>query len=168
VAITPAGAPALGQLDGDRAHTARARVHDHGLTGLQVRAGAQQVPGRGALHEGRQRGRIGHCIGHFEQHPGVGGRLLGVPAPGQQADQPPPVVGADDDLAARDERQALPAEVRVLGLVGVGVVDARGQDVEHLLAVTGNRVGQFADDQGLGSAELGDLYRAHAPDRTRR
>jgi hypothetical protein len=48
------------------------------------------------------------------------------------------------------------------GLMGVGVVDAGGGDVEELLAVPGDRVGQVDDVQDLGPAEAGDLHSAHA------
>jgi hypothetical protein len=37
------------------------------------------------------------------------------------------------------------------GLVGVGVVDARGGDLEQLLAVAGDRVGQVDDVEDFGS-----------------
>ncbi|HZH22892.1 MAG TPA: hypothetical protein VEZ18_22145 [Geodermatophilus sp.] len=45
---------------------------------------------------------------------------------------------------------------------GVGVVDAGGAHVEHLLAVRGLRIGQVDDVEDLGAAEAGDLHSTHA------
>jgi hypothetical protein len=50
------------------------------------------------------------------------------------------------------------------GLVGVGVVDARGAHLVELLAVPGDRVGQVDDVEDLGAAEAGDLHGTHAGD----
>ena len=86
------------------------------------------------------------AVGNREQAARVGGDLLGVAAAAEQTEQPLPVRAADDHLAARNHRQRLLGEVGVLGRVRVGVVDARGEDIEHLLPVAGLRVGKVADD----------------------
>jgi hypothetical protein len=98
----------------------------------------------------------------------VGGYLLRVAAVAEQAQQPAARVVAHDNLAAGDQRQCLLAEIGVLGLVRVGVVDAGGEHVHHELVVAGLRVGQIPHHQGLRAAELRDLDRAHSADRTRR
>ena len=54
----PSGAPPLGELDRDSADAAGAGVDDDGLARLQVRGGAQQVPGGRTLHERGQRGAV--------------------------------------------------------------------------------------------------------------
>jgi hypothetical protein len=45
---------------------------------------------------------------------------------------------------------------------GVGVVDAGGAHVAHLLAVRGLRIGQVDDVEDLGAAEAGDRHSTHA------
>ena len=45
--------------------------------------------------------------------------------------------------------------------MGVGVVDARRVDLDHLQPVARNRIGKLSDVQDLGSAEFGDLDSAH-------
>ncbi len=45
-----------------------------------------------------------------------------------------------------------------LPVVCVREIDSRRADVEELLAVPGDRVGQFDDVHDLGAAEAGDLH----------
>ncbi len=47
-------------------------------------------------------------------------------------------------------------------VVGVGEVDAAGGDVEQLLTLPGDGVGQVDDVRDLGAAEAADLHSAHA------
>jgi hypothetical protein len=68
---------------------------------------------------------------------------------------------APHDLATGDERQLARREVGVLGLVGVGVVDADALDVDEDLAGPGHRIGQLDRREHLGSAELGHLHCTH-------
>ena len=168
VAITRPAPPPLRQLDGECADPARPGVHNNGFAGLQVRAGAQQVPRGGTLDEGRQRLPVGHRVRDRKHPTRIGGNPLGVPARADEPEQPVPGFVAPDDLAARDHRQRLLGEVGVLGLVRVGIVDARGEDVHDDLAVARLRIGQVAHDESFRAAELGYLDRLHARHRTRR
>ena len=49
----------------------------------------------------------------------------------------------------------------VLSVVHVGVVGAGGGDLEDLLAVRRDGVGQVDDVEDLGTAEAGDLHSTH-------
>src|SRR3712207_4362803 len=56
------------------------------------------------------------------------------------------------------------AAVRSVGrqaMVGVGVFDPGGGDVEELLAVRRDGVGEVDDVEDLGAAETGDLHGSH-------
>ena len=144
-----AGAPGLGQLHGQRADAAGRGVHDDRLARLQVRAGAQQVPGRQALHEQRQRGaRRETPSGTSNTAAGCDERLLGVPAAHREAGHPAAVRQRAGDLGPGHERQRRPGQVAVLDLVGVGVVDARARRREQLEPAARHGVGQV--DEGAG------------------
>ena len=145
-----------------RADAAGRRVHDHRLAGLEVGVLAQQDPGGGALYQHGERRQVVHAVGHGEGHGLVGDRTLGVSAAtGQERDDPPAVRRAPDHLAARDERQLGRRLVRVLHLVGVGVVQADPRDVDQHLTGPGRRLGYLDGLQHLGPAELGHLYSTH-------
>ncbi|GMA84954.1 hypothetical protein GCM10025868_02040 [Angustibacter aerolatus] len=162
MAITRPAPKVLASLHRDRADAPGRRVHDDGLAGREACRRAQQVPGGGALQHQRQRGGVVDGVRQVEDHRGVRGGDLGVPAAaGQQRDDASSVVGAAHDLGAGHQRQGLRREVGVLGLVGVGEVDARAGDGDAHEAV-GRRLGQVVvEGQDLGSAELGDLDAAH-------
>src|SRR5262249_29090468 len=68
---------------------------------------------------------------------------------------------AADHLTTGYQRQALLGQVRVLRLVGVGVVDPGPVDVDQYLAGARGRLGYVGEGQHLGTAELGDPDRAH-------
>ena len=154
-------APFLRELDGDGADPARPGVHDDRLAGRQMCAGAEQVPGGRTLHERGERVAVVHHVGDGKEVPRVHRDAFGVAAARDHAQQPVAVCAAHHDLAARDEWQGLPGKVRVLGLVGVGVVDASRQNLEHLFAVASYGIGSFADDEFLGTAELGEVDSSH-------
>lgn len=138
------------------------RVHDDGLARLEVRVLAQQHPGGRALDQHGQRGQVVDAVGHRER--GDLGRdgLFGVPATAvEQRDDALAVRRAPDDLATGHERQLRRGEVGVLGLVGVGVVDADALDVDQHLTGPGHRIGQVDGREHLGSTELGHLNCAH-------
>ena len=86
-----------------------------------------------------------------------------VAAGADEADEPAAGLVAHDRLGAGYQREGLLGEVGILGLVGVGVVDAGREHVEDALAGLRFRIGQVPDDEGLGAAELGDLDGAHEP-----
>src|SRR5207248_350519 len=89
--------------------------------------------------------------------PGIDHGPFGVPAAGYQRGEPPAVAGPPDDLATGDQWQLALGQVRVLRLVGVGVVDPGPVDGDQELTGTGYRLGYLGQGQHLGTAELGDL-----------
>ena len=148
-----------------------ADVHDDGLPGRDVRTGAQQVPGRRALQRpGPARSCRRPRRAARTSWPG-GQRLLRVAAAGQQRHHPAAVVEPADHLGARDERQRLAGEVVVVGLVGVGVVDAGRGDSQALRSPVGSGSGRSTSSSTSGPPNSRDLDRAHArtlPARTAR
>jgi hypothetical protein len=120
------------------------------------------MPGGGSLQDHGERLLVGDLVGHRPGQPRVGGDPLGVAAAGQQPDHPRAAArrGADE-LRARDQRQLLRRQVAVLGLVRISEVDPAGRDVEQLLAVRRDGVGQVDDVHDLGAAEAGDLHSTH-------
>ena len=120
---------------------ARAGVHDDRLALGQVRTGAQQVPRRRALDEGGEGGGVGDLVGNREQRRGSAATCCAYPPPPSRPSSRRPSAAANDHLAAGNHGQRLLGEVGVLGLVGVGVVDARGEYVEDLLPSTGTGSG---------------------------
>ena len=128
------------------------------------RAGAQQVPRRGALQHQGQRGGVVDRVGQRERRRRVGERLLGVPAVGEQRDDPAPVRVAADHLGARDERELLRRQVVVGRLVGVGVVDAGRADVEQQQRAARLGRGQVDELEDLGAPEPLHLDGAHRAD----
>src|SRR5450759_4641150 len=126
-----------------------------------MRRGPQDVPGRRALQHQRERLAVADAGRDVEDRLRRGEHLLGVPAATDQRDYAPTIRRPPGHLGTRDERELLAGEVGVLRLVSVGVVDARGGDLDELLAVHRHRIRQVADSEHLGAAELGDLDRAH-------
>jgi hypothetical protein len=161
------GPEAPGQLHRQRADAPGGGVDDHALPRPQLRARAQQVPGRRALQHERQRLAVAHRVGQLPHDLRRGHRALGIAAAGQQRDDAPPVRRPAHDLPARHERQLRRREVRVLRLVGVRVVHAGGADVEQHGALGRLRLGNVTLDEHLGTAELLDLDRAHPRDPSR-
>ena len=124
-------------------------------------AGPQQVPRRGALHQHGQGGDVVDTIGQRVDRRRVGERLLGIAARGRDREHPSSRRVTAHDLGAGDERQRLPGEIAVLGLVGVRVVDTGGVDVDQGQTVTRDGVGQVDEVEHLGATEPGDLDRTH-------
>ena len=81
----------------------------------------------------RQRGDVVDAVGHVERGRRVGDRPLGVSAAADEGDDPPPVRGPADHLAAGDQRQGGLGQVGVLRVVGVGVVHAGPVDLDQQL-----------------------------------
>ena len=160
VAITRPAPHRLASWIGDGADPAGARVHDHRLAGLQVRrwcaAGARRS------HPARAWSAPAASLtpsGTGNSRRGSAATRSAYPPPPSRPSNRLPSAARTHHLAAGDQRQRLLGQVGVLGRVGVGVVDAGGQHVEHLLAVAGLGIGQVAHHERLGSAELGDLDR---------
>ena len=109
------------------------------------------VPGGDALqHHGQGRAVLDPVGNRPGQHVG-GPDLLGVPAAGEQADDPPPVRPGPGELGARHHRQLLRGEVAVLRLVRVGVVDAGRGHVVDGRAGQRVRLGHVGDLEHLGA-----------------
>jgi hypothetical protein len=51
-------------------------------------------------------------------------------------------------------------------VVSISDIDTAGRDLEQLLAVPGDGVGQVDDVEDLGAAEAGDLHSSHAGEAT--
>ena len=121
-----AGAEALGELDRQRADAAGGGVHDHGLALAQLRAGAQQVPRGRALQDERERLRRRHAVGHLpDRAPGARRRARRSRRRPSSATTRRPSGVVPTTSPPGHQRQRRLGQVGVLGLVGVGVVDAR-------------------------------------------
>ncbi len=147
------GARLLRDLDREVADAAGRGVHDDGLAVLHLRGRADEVVRGEALHEERQRLRVGDAGRHVEDHGRVHDSELGVAAAtgDEAADTALETAGVDDradDLRAGDEGELGPAEVGVLHLMGVGVVDARTLHPDEELAVRRHRIGQRRPPRG--------------------
>ena len=114
------------------------------------------------MHQQRQRCGIGHRLGNLKHVRRAHQRALGVAAGAVGEAAHLSAVGRTPRApAARDHRQRLAGQVRVLDRVGVGVIDPGGLDVEEHLTLIGLRVSNLGPRQHLGTAEFGDLNRMH-------
>ena len=119
------------------------------------------MPGREALDDQRERGRVRDAV--REREDGAG-RRHGVLRVAAGADERDDALAVDlaRDLAARDQRQLVGGEVGVLAGVGVGEVDAGAADADQHLALAGLGDGRVLDElEHLRAAERGDRDRAH-------
>jgi hypothetical protein len=89
------------------------------------------------------------------RHPG------GVAATSDQSEQATAAGSADHDFAAGDQRQGLPGQIAVLGLMGVRVVHARRDDVIDPFPQARTRIGEFGQFQQFRATEFGQPDATH-------
>jgi hypothetical protein len=159
----------LAELHGERADAAGRGVDDDALARLEVRRRAVQVPRGESLEQQRDRRAVADAVGDGERRRSGRGDVLRVAAGADERHDPlagaePVGVLLDDpgDLGARDERQLVAREVRVLARVGVGEVDARARDPHQEVVLARLRLRRILGKlQHLGPAPLADPDRSH-------
>ena len=154
------GAGGAGDLDGREPDAARARVHEHALTFLELAQREERLVGGAERHrDARHLGEIG-AGGHEPRRRRLRGDALGVRTVRHERDDPVAdlaVLHLGADLAHR--AGALVAddvghvrERRVAAVQGVATLDADDLDVDHHAVGRAFRVGHLLVLQDFGTA----------------
>ena len=156
------GAPGLEQLDHQQPHAAGAGVEQHGVAGLDLEGGVDQVVGRHALQRQRRGGEIVQAVGNREGLvlidecvAGVAVSALGRGHPvagGEPGDAVADLLHGARGLGAGGEGVA--DLVDAAALVGVDEVHARGGDLDQQLAGPGNGRAVFVEFRTSGPPGL--------------